>query len=78
MLRREDIAMTISAGGKERILEEFERLVKEADKHYKLCSAPRMASREQSQLTEQVNEVHRGKDHFCRGVRENSSMRVGT
>ena len=37
MLRREDIVMMISVGGKERTLEEFGRLVKEADKRYEVC-----------------------------------------
>lgn len=54
----------ISIGGTERTLE-FERLVKEADKYYELCSAPRMASREQSQLTDQVKQVHRVKNYFA-------------
>ena len=41
MLRREDIVMMISVGGKERTLEEFEGLVKAADKWLEVCTCCR-------------------------------------
>ena len=37
MLRREDIVMMISVGGKERTLEEFEGLVRETDGRLEVC-----------------------------------------
>ena len=37
MLRREDIVMMISVGGKERTLEEFDALIKQADERFEVC-----------------------------------------
>ena len=42
MVRREDLVMMISVGGKERTLGEFEKLVREADARLEVCLLVRL------------------------------------
>lgn len=67
MLRREDIVMMISVGGKERSLEDFERLIKAADERFEVCIPFSVHSPYPMliRMFEQLDRVYYGRNSFA-------------